>query len=199
MSVDIGNTKKYLIKYVGNVGLILFHKLPYFYGVFLSAKYLARQFETSNVLLMSKHQGIESLPAPCIVDEGIVINPDDIKRLLADLCHVQYIHQIDGREGNKEEGFIQEIFNDRNQSTLVANKKIYINIQSFDYLRLSKTTEGETSFDLIQDNRQLRLIPVCRTVPAETIAKNIDAETIEAMVTEVLTARFDVQLDFDSE
>ena len=148
---------------------------------------------------MSKHQGMESLPAPCIVDEGIIINPDDIKRLLADLCHVRYIHQIDGREANKEEGYIQEIFNDCYQSTLIANKKIYLNLQSFDYLHLGKTTEGETCFNLIQDNRQLSLIPVCRTVPAQAIAKNIDAEAIEAMVTEVLTARFDVQLDFDSE
>lgn len=148
---------------------------------------------------MSKYQGMESLPAPCIVDEGIVIDPDDIRRLLADLCHVRYLHQIDGRAAHQEEGYIQEIFNDRHRSTLIANKKIYINIQSFDYLRLSKTTEGRACFDLVQDNRQLTLIPICRTAPVEAIANNIDAEAIEAMVTEVLSARFDVQLDFDSE
>jgi hypothetical protein len=146
---------------------------------------------------MSKHQGMESLPAPCIVDEGIVINQDDMRRLLADLCHVQYVHKIDGQETNQGKGYIQEIFSDYNQSTLIANRKIYINIQSFDYLHLSKSTDGETCFDLIQDNRQLSLIPICRTTQPQAIAKNIDAETIEAMVTDVLTARLDVQLDDD--
>ena len=82
---------------------------------------------------------------------------------------------------------------------MIANKNIYINIQSFDYLRLSKSTEGETCFDLVQDSRQLTLIPISRLTQPQAIAKNIDAETIEAMVTEVLTARFDVQLDFDNE
>ncbi|MEL7078183.1 MAG: hypothetical protein AAFY63_19205 [Cyanobacteria bacterium J06643_13] len=148
---------------------------------------------------MSKHQGMESLPAPCIVDEGIVINPDDIRRLLGDLCHVHYIHKIGGQETSRGEGYIQEIFNDNHQSTLIANKKIYINICSFDYLRLSKSTDEEAYFDLIQDSRQLSLVPISRVVPSQAIAKNIDAETIEAVVTEVLTARFDVQLDFDSE
>lgn len=144
---------------------------------------------------MSEHHGMKSLPAPCIVDEGTVINQDDIKRLLADLCHVHYIHTIDGLVINEGTGFVQEIFNDFHQSTLIANNKIYLNIQSFDYLQLSKSTDGEACFDLIQDNRQLRLIPVARTTTPQVIAKNLDAEAIEAMVTEVLSARLDVQLD----
>ena len=148
---------------------------------------------------MSKHLGMESLPAPCIVDEGIIVNPDDIKRLLADLCHVQYIHKIGAQETSRGEGYIQEIFNHPNQSTLIANRKIYINIQSFDYLRLGKSKEGEACFDLIQDSRQLTIVPIQRSPQSQAIAKNVDAEAIEAMVTEVLTARFDVQLDFDIE
>ena len=144
---------------------------------------------------MSEHQGIKSLPAPCIVDEGIVINQDDIKRLLSDLCQVHYIHTIDGQINSQGKGFVQEIFSDFNQSTLIANKKIYLNIQSFDYLQLSKSTDDEACFDLIQDSRQLRLIPICRTSSPQAIAKNLDAATIEAMVTEVLSARLDVQLD----
>ncbi len=144
---------------------------------------------------MSKHQRMESLPAPCIVDEGIVINQDDIRRLLADLSHVHYVHTMDGQISSEGKGFIQEIFSDFNQSTLIANRKIYINLQSFDYLHLSRSTEEQTCFDLVQDNRQLRLIPISRTIAPQTIAKNIDAEAIEAMVTEVLSARLDVQLD----
>ncbi|MFM2314281.1 MAG: hypothetical protein RLZZ04_3557 [Cyanobacteriota bacterium] len=146
---------------------------------------------------MNKHQGMESLPAPCIVDEGIVINQDDMRRLLADLSHVQYVHKIAGEKTSQGQGYIQEIFSDYHQSTLIANQKIYINIQSFDYLHLSKSTDGLACFDLIQDNRQLTLMPIPRSAQPQAIAKNIDAETIEAMVTEVLTARLDVQLDDD--
>ncbi|MEL6495624.1 MAG: hypothetical protein AAFQ41_10955 [Cyanobacteria bacterium J06623_7] len=148
---------------------------------------------------MSKYHGIESLPAPCIVDEGTVVNPEDINRLLADLCHVRYIHQIGERETSRGEGYIQEIFNEPHQSTLIANQKIYINLQSFDYLRLSKSTDGEARFDLIQDNRQLSIVPIDRAKRSQAIAKDIDAEALEAVVTEVLTARLDVQLDFDIE
>lgn len=144
---------------------------------------------------MSKHQGMKSLPAPCIVDEGIVIDKDDIKRLLADLCHVHYIHTMDGQISSEGKGFVREIISDRQRSTLIANHKIYINIQSFDCLRLSKTTDNAACFDLIQDNRQLRLIPIARTTSPQNIAKNLDAETIEAMMAEVLSARLDVQFD----
>ena len=144
---------------------------------------------------MNKHQGLKSIPAPCVVDEGILVNYDDIRRLLVDVCHVYYIHTIAGQVKNKGQGFIQEIFNDPHQSTLIANQKLYININSFDYLQLSKSTEHESCFDLIQDNRQLRLIPVARSYRSQAISKNIDAEAIEAMVAEVLSARLDVQLD----
>ena len=144
---------------------------------------------------MSKYHAMKPLAAPCIVDRGIVINQDDIRRLLADLCHVYYIHSIDGQINSEGQGLIQEIFSDSHQSTLVANRKLYINIQSFDYLQLSKYTDDRTCFDLVQDNLRLRLIPVSRISQSQAISRNIDAETIEAMVTEVLSARLDVQLD----
>ncbi|MEL6928311.1 MAG: hypothetical protein AAFO95_06735 [Cyanobacteria bacterium J06600_6] len=148
---------------------------------------------------MSTHHGMESLPAPCIVDEGIIVNQDDIRRLLSDLSHVQYVHQIGGQATSSGQGYVREIFSDRHQSTLIANQKIYLNLQSFDYLRLSKTTEGNTCFELIQDNRQLSLTPISHMAKDMDITKDMDAEAIEAVVTQVLNARFDVQLDFDSE
>ena len=148
---------------------------------------------------MNKHQGMESLPAPCIVDEGIIVNQDDIRRLLADLCHVRYVHKLGGQETSQGQGYVREIFSDNHQSTLIANQKIYLNLQSFDYLRLSISTEGNTCFDLIQGDRQLSLIPISHLAKSHEIAKNIDAAAIEAVVTDVLNARFDVQLDFDCE
>lgn len=144
---------------------------------------------------MSQHHGLNRLSAPCIVDTGIIINQDDIKRLLNDLCRIRYIHTIDEQITSEGQGAIQEIFSDFYQSTLIANGNLYINIQSFDYLQLSKSADNEACFDLIQENRQLRLIPLSQSAQELSAHKDIDAETIEAVLTDVLAARLDVQLD----
>ena len=144
---------------------------------------------------MNKHDPMKSFSAPCIVDEGILVNQDDIKRLLADLYNVYYVHTIDDRVSNEGQGLIQEIFSNKHQSTLIANQNIYINIQSFDYLQLSRSTSNQACYDLIQDNRQLRLIPTVSPRQTQIASRNIDAKIIEAMVAEVLSARLDVQLD----
>jgi hypothetical protein len=144
---------------------------------------------------MNHHQKNHNIPAPCIIDDGTIVNKEDIKRLLNDLGYVRYIHTIDSQFHSEGKGWIVEVFNDPQQSTLVANNNLYLNIQSFDCLQLSKSEKNETYFDLIQDNRQLRLIPIAQASTERDFSKNIDADTIEAMMTEVLSARFDVQFD----
>lgn len=134
-------------------------------------------------------------PAPCIIDRGTIVNKEDIKRLLNDLGHVRYVHLIDCQVHSEGKGWIVEVFSDPQQSTLVANNNLYLNLQSFDCLQLNKSADNETYFDLIQDNRQLRLIPIAKISPERDFSKSIDAETIEAMMSEVLSARFDVQFD----
>ncbi len=146
---------------------------------------------------MSKEQTPRQLPAPCIIDSGTIVSKDDMKRLLNDLCQVHYIHTIDEKLHSEGKGWILEVFNHPCQSTLIANGNLYINIQSFDYVQLNQSPNQETYFDLIQDNRRLRLIPIVNSKPEQASVKNIDAATIEAMVTEVLSARWDVQLDDD--
>lgn len=146
---------------------------------------------------MSQEQTQRQLPAPCIVDFGTIVNKDDMKRLLDDLCHVRYIHTIDREFHTEGKGWVQEVFNDPHQSTLIANGNLYINLQSFDYLKLSQSSNKETYFDLVQDNRQLRLIPLSNLAQEQTNTYNFNAAAIEAMVTEVLSARLDVQLDDD--
>jgi len=146
---------------------------------------------------MNQHPRSQKLPAPCIVDIGTIVNKDDIKRLLNDLCRVYYIHSLDDQVQSEGQGCVIEVFNEPNQSTLVANNNIYINIQSFDFLQLSKSEQEQTYFDLIQDNRQLRLIPISRVTPERDLEKTIDTATIEAMMTEVLSAHLDVQFDDD--
>ncbi len=146
---------------------------------------------------MNQHQRHQPIPAPCIVDNGTIVNKDDIKRLLNDLCHVHYVHTIDNKIQSEGKGYVLEVFTDSKQSTLIANGNLYLNIQSFDCLQLSQSLEQEAYFDLIQDNRQLRLIPISKSCQGRNSGSSIDAATIEAMMSDVLSARLDVQFDDD--
>ncbi|BAQ65696.1 hypothetical protein [Geminocystis sp. NIES-3709] len=137
------------------------------------------------------------IPAPCIIESGILVNKEDIKRLINDLTQVRYIHIIDGVVQNNGTGWILEVFNDPSQATVVVNNSLYINIQSFDYLKLTQVSPQETHFDLIQDNRQLRLIPLTTSNQDVQTTKSIGFDCLEDMLEEVLSAKWDVQLDED--
>jgi 7-keto-8-aminopelargonate synthetase-like enzyme len=147
---------------------------------------------------MSHPQSPHQLPAPCIIDTGTIVNKQDIERLLGDLSRVHYIHTLDGKLQNEGEGCVLEVFADPHRSTLIANRALYINVHSFDYLQLSQSPEKEAYFDLIQDNRQLRLIPLSNPLQ-EHSTHQLNADALEAMVTQVLSARWDVQIDDEGE
>lgn len=153
------------------------------------------------LLPMSHNQYSQSLPAPCIIDEGILVNKDDIRRLLSSLSQVRYIHILDRQVQSQGEGYILEIFSDLQQATLIANGALFINVHSFDYLQLHQSSDPENPksacFDLIQDNRQLRLIPIHYPVQDRDMTENIDEAALEAMLTQVLSAKWDVQIDDD--
>lgn len=139
------------------------------------------------------------LPAPCVVESGILANKEDIKRLINDLTHVRYIHSLDGIVQNQGKGWILEVFHDPSQATIVVNNSLYINIQSFDYLQITQISPHETYFDLIQDNRQLRLIPLVPTNQdqEQQPSKNLSFDSLESMLHDVLSAKWDVHLDDD--
>jgi hypothetical protein len=147
---------------------------------------------------MSHHKSQRQVPAPCIIDTGIIINKQDMGRLLTDLGRVRYIHSLDGKLQSEGEGCVLEVFANPNRSTMIANQAIYLNVQSFDYLQLSQSADKEPYFDLIQDNRQLRLIPLSSPLH-ESSTQELNAEALEAMVTQVLSAKWDVQIDDDGE
>jgi hypothetical protein len=147
---------------------------------------------------MSHPQSPHQLAAPCIIDKGIIINKQDIGRLLTDLSRVRYIHTLDGKLQSEGEGCVLEVFADPHRSTLIANRALYLNVQSFDYLQLNQSPEQEAYFDLIQDNRQLRLIPLSNPLQEQS-TQQLNADALEAMVTQVLSAKWDVQIDDDGE
>nr|WP_242019334.1 MULTISPECIES: hypothetical protein [unclassified Trichocoleus] len=146
--------------------------------------------------MMSHDQSPPQLPAPCIIDFGIVVNKQDMRRLLADLGRVRYIHSLDGNVQSQGEGYVLDVFADDQRSTMIANQAIYLNVYSFDYLQLHQSPDQESYFDLIQDHRQLRLIPLSNPLQ-EQATPSINAAALEAMVTQVLSAKWDVQFDDD--
>jgi len=147
---------------------------------------------------MKYHQSPKNkrLPAPCIVNNGTLVNPQDIQRLLRDLSRVRYIYIEDEKQQSEGVGYLKEVFSDPHHSTLIANCTIYLNLDSFDYLELQQASSGESYFDLVQSDRKLRLIPLSNPLKKQT-SDRLEAAAIEAMMAEVLAANWDVQIDDD--
>lgn len=140
--------------------------------------------------------GNTKLPAPCIVDTGIIVNKQDMHRLLADLGRVHYCYSQGDSVLAEDEGYVLEVFADPQRSTLVANHTLYVNVCSFDYLELKHSSDQKPCFDLIQENRHLRLIPLSNPLQ-EQRGRSINVAALEAVVAEVLSASWDVRIDDD--
>jgi len=140
--------------------------------------------------------GNSHLPAPCIVDTGIVVNKQDMQRLLADLSRVRYSYYQDGKLSSEGEGYVLEVFADPSRSTLVANHALYLNVQSFDYLQLGRSPATAT-FELVQENLKLHLVPLSNALQ-DHHNRQLDAAALEAVVAEVLSASWDMRLDDDT-
>ncbi len=146
---------------------------------------------------MSHHLPDSKIPAPCIINTGVIVNKLDMRRLLADLGRVRYIHTQDGEVLSEGEGDVMEVFANRQRSTLVANHALYLNVYSFDYLELKQSAEKETYFDLLQEGSCLRLIPLS-TPMQERHERSLNVSAIEAMMEQVLSARWDAEIDDDT-
>ena len=140
--------------------------------------------------------GLPDLPAPCLVDHGIVVNKADMLRLLNDLGQVNYtdIHEKDVL--SKGTGYVMDVFADPAVSTLVANQSLYLNVYSFDYLELEKLPNDQACFNLVQENRCLQLVPITTPIQEQT-TRNMNTVAIEAIVAEALSASWDACLDDD--
>ncbi|MBD2666651.1 hypothetical protein [Richelia sinica] len=145
---------------------------------------------------MSHHLPNTRIPAPCIVNTGIIVNKIDIRRLLTDLGRVHYTYTQGKKLLSEGEGDVMEVFGDPQRSTLVVNNALYLNVDSFDYLELKQSPQKETYFDLVQEEMCLRLIPHS-TPLQERRERQLSACAIEAMMDQVLAARWDAELDDD--
>ncbi|MFB2920713.1 hypothetical protein [Aerosakkonema funiforme] len=147
---------------------------------------------------MSQDQFPTQLPAPCIIDTGTIVNKLDMRRILTDLRHVRYLHIQDGKLQSEGEGFVLEVFADPSRATLVANHALYLNVYSFDCLDLKQSPQCECYFDLVQDSRRLRLIPLSNPLQ-EVVGDNFNEADLEAVVDRVLSAKWDLNIDDDSD
>ncbi|MBV6621515.1 MAG: hypothetical protein KI793_00940 [Rivularia sp. (in: Bacteria)] len=146
---------------------------------------------------MNHHLPSAKIPAPCIVNTGVIVNKLDIRRLLADLGRVRYAYTQDGEVCAAGEGDVMEVFANPRRSTLVANNALYLNVYSFDYLELQQSSEKEACFDLVQEDMRLRLIPLS-TPMQERQERCWNSNAIEAMMEQVLSAKWDAEIDDDS-
>ncbi|MEO0868458.1 MAG: hypothetical protein AAFY17_08410, partial [Cyanobacteria bacterium J06642_11] len=80
-------------------------------------------------------------------------------RILKHLGRVQYVHTQEEQVLKTGEGYVVEVFSDPQQATLVANSSLYLNVTSFDYMEMGQLADKQSYFDLIQDNRCLRILP----------------------------------------
>jgi hypothetical protein len=140
--------------------------------------------------------GRTHIPAPCLVDAGTIVDKRDMQRLLSDLSRVRYVHLQNGNVIREGAGCILEVFADTHSATLVANHALYLNVGSFDCLEIGCLPDGQSYFDLVQEDRQLRLIPLSNPLQARPV-RPINTAALEAVVADVLSASWDAQMDDD--
>jgi hypothetical protein len=140
--------------------------------------------------------GLSNVPAPCLVDQGMVVNKTDMLRLLTDLGQVAYTDIHEGKVRSEGTGYVMDVFAEPGVSTLVANQSLYLNVHSFDYLQLEKFPDEQACFKLFQENRCLKLVPLTSPIK-EQAKRDLDAAAIQEIVAEALSASWDVCLDDD--
>ncbi|MCE2928568.1 MAG: hypothetical protein LW817_02935 [Candidatus Caenarcaniphilales bacterium] len=92
---------------------------------------------------------------PCIVGNGVLTSKKDMMRLLRGFDHVVYTDVIDDKTQSKEEAYVVEVFCNDYESTIVFNRRMYINVENFEYLKIVKSLPG--IIELIEGHRTLRI------------------------------------------
>jgi hypothetical protein len=136
-------------------------------------------------------------PAPCIVDKGLLVDKRDMHRLLGDLGRVRYAFFQDGEMVSQGEGAVVEVFCEGVSATMVANGSMYLNVMSFDALKIDRSSEG-CFFDLIMDDRCLRLIPMTEMIGSQRVS-DLDRAALDAVVADVLSGGWENVIEDDDD
>lgn len=92
---------------------------------------------------------------PCLVGVGVLTSKKDMMRVLRGFDHVKYTDIIDEKIQSEEEAFVVDVFCNDHESTIIFNRRIYLNVQNFEYLRMVNNLPG--TVELIEGHRTLRL------------------------------------------
>ncbi len=96
----------------------------------------------------------------CIVDEGVLVQHKDMVRILRDLGQVRYQEWRDDQLRRQGEGLIVHVAASDRSATVILNKRLYLNVNAFDYMQLGTDEAGGAWVDLVSDGLTLRLIPL---------------------------------------
>lgn len=97
--------------------------------------------------------------APCMINEGTLINKRDMIRALETLECVWYSDFFDNKLMSQGEGILLKVIACPESSTLIVNGSIFLNVFSFEYLRFYPDKHGNTTIELVASSRTLKLIP----------------------------------------
>ena len=130
----------------------------------------------------------------CLVEQGIIYSKRDMVRILRDLDRVLYIDLIDNASVANGEGYVVAVYANGYDSTLVFNNRLHINVNSFDFLKIS--SEPEKIVELISGHRIIKLKPLTNILQANQarIEEEIDEQRIT--ITNQLACDDEVNLNY---
>jgi len=104
-----------------------------------------------------------------IMNNGIVYNKKDMLMMVRDLGKVSYFEIVDGKVVNQGKGYVFRVCSNSEEPTLFLAGRIYINVATFNYLRLRKIKDSDnTLFELVSDERTVKLVPDANERPPLT-------------------------------
>ena len=103
---------------------------------------------------------------PFIMENGIVYNIKDIQKVVKDLGHVHYFDYTNESLNGDGDGYILSVVANNHSASIIASKRMYLNVNGFEYLKIT-TADNTVSFDLVDGDHILRLIPINDTIPEE--------------------------------
>ncbi|OGI08436.1 MAG: hypothetical protein A3I68_05755 [Candidatus Melainabacteria bacterium RIFCSPLOWO2_02_FULL_35_15] len=114
----------------------------------------------------------------CLVEQGIIYSKRDMIRILRDLDRVLYVDLIDNASVANGEGYVVEVYANSYDSTLVFNHRLHINVNSFDFLKI--TSQPDKLVELISGHRIIKLKPLTNILLANQshIEEAIDEQRI---------------------
>lgn len=94
----------------------------------------------------------------CLVNSGIVYSKRDMIRILRDLDRVAYIDCVDNAQVASGEGYVIDVYANGFDSTLIFNNRLHINVNGFDYLKI--TSNPKAQVELVSSGRIIKLKPL---------------------------------------